>query len=106
MGELPDGFGIARSGRIYLANVGLTNQLVVLTAAGKEIERFPKTAGPGKNGSAVPFDGPSNATFVGTRVLVANQSAISGTAANQVLLDVEVGEVGAAPWVPTRSRLR
>ena len=34
-GELPDGFGVARSGRIYLANVGLTNQLVVLSSSGR-----------------------------------------------------------------------
>jgi sugar lactone lactonase YvrE len=104
--ELPDGFGIARSGRIYLAGVGLTNQLVVLSPSGRELERFPRTAGSGANGSPVPFDGPSNATFVGTRVLVANQSPILGQTGHQVILDVEVGEPGAAPWVPARSRLR
>ena len=97
--------GIGRSGKIYIANVGLTNQIVVLSPAGKELERFPKTVGGGKNGSRVPFDGPSNATFVGTRVLVANQSPIFGDKTHHVILDVEVGETGAAPWVPARSRL-
>lgn len=106
LAELPDGFGIGRSGRIYLANVGLSNQIVVLSATGRELERFPKTPGPGNNGSPIPFDGPSNATFVGTRVLVANQSPILGQAGHHVILDVEVGEYGAAPYVPKRSTLR
>ena len=102
--ELPDGFGVARSGRIYLANL-LSNQLVVLTPLGKEIERFPKSKS-GKNGSNVPFDGPSNATFAGTRVLVANQSPVAGDKSHHVILDVEVGEPGAAPFIPKKSLLR
>ena len=105
IGELPDGFGVARSGRIYVANVGLSNQLVTLSPGGKELERFPKIALIGDNGSAVPFDGPSNATFLGTRVLVANQSPVLGTRDHQVILDVEVGEPGAPAYVPRRSRL-
>lgn len=104
--ELPDGFGIGRSGKIYIANVGLTNQLVVLSPSGKELERFPKSAGAGKNGSPVPFDGPSNATFLGTRVLVANQSPIAGDRTHHVILDVEVGETGVPNWVPAGSVLR
>ena len=43
LAELPDGFGIAKSGRIYIGNAGLLQQIVVLDAAGKEIERFPET---------------------------------------------------------------
>lgn len=103
-GELPDGFGVARSGRIYVANVGLSNQLVELSPEGRELARFPHTVS-GNNGSPVPFDGPSSATFSGTRVLVANQSPIAGNAAHFVILDVEVGEPGAAAWIPRRSRL-
>jgi sugar lactone lactonase YvrE len=103
--ELPDGFGVARSGRIYIANVGLSAQLVELAPDGRELERFPKTPLLGDNGSPVPFDGPSNATFLGTRVLVANQSPITGDRTHQVILDVEVGESGAAPYVPANSRL-
>lgn len=105
IGELPDGFGVAQSGRIYLANVGLSNQLVVLSPDGKELERFPKTPLLGDNGSAVPFDGPSNATFAGTRVLVANQSPIFGDRSHHAILDVEVGEVGATPYIPAGSKL-
>ncbi|MCX6395673.1 MAG: hypothetical protein NTV23_04250 [Propionibacteriales bacterium] len=104
--DLPDGFGIGRSGRIYIANVGLTNQLVVLSPTGKELERFPKSAGSGRNGSPVPFDGPSNATFLGTRVLVANQSPIAGDRTHHVILDVEVGERGVPNRVPAVSTLR
>jgi len=106
IGELPDGFGIARSGRIYVANVGLSNQLVELSPDGRELDRFPKVPMLGDNGSPVPFDGPSSATFLGTRVLVANQSPLLGTASHHVVLDVEVGEEGAPAHVPRRSRLR
>lgn len=101
---LPDGFGVAASGHIYVANL-LTNQIVELSAAGKVLDTFPKTPS-GANGSSIPFDGPSNATFVGTRVLVANQSPITGTAANMAILDVEVGEKGAPAYLPKASRLR
>ncbi len=98
-GDLPDGFGIARSGRIYMANAGLSQQIVVLSKKGEELERFPEAPGSGDNGSPIPFDTPSNATFHGTRVLVANQS-FTGTTANHAILDVEVGERGRAPYLP------
>ena len=102
--ELPDGFGLARSGHVYVANVGLSNQLVELSATGTEIRRF-GAALSGANGSAVPFDGPSNATFLGTRVLVANQSPIAGDKTHLAILDVEVGEPGAAIYRPSASTL-
>ncbi|WP_332644836.1 SMP-30/gluconolactonase/LRE family protein [Aeromicrobium sp.] len=104
--ELPDGFGIGRSGKIYVANVGPLNQLVVLSPTGKELERFPKFPLTGANGSPVPFDGASNATFLGTRVLVANQSPISKKRAHHVILDVEVGERGIPNYLPKGSTLR
>ena len=102
--ELPDGFGVARSGHLYVANVGLSNQLVELSATGTEIRRF-GAALSGTNGSPVPFDGPSNATFLGTRVLVANQSPIAGDKDHLAILDVEVGEPGAAIYRPRASTL-
>lgn len=102
--ELPDGFGISRSGRIYVANVGLSNQLVMLSATGQELARF-GTPLSGGNGSPIPFDGPSNATFLGTRVLVANQSPIAGTVEHHAILDVEVGERGAPIFRPAVSTL-
>ncbi len=103
--ELPDGFGVARSGRICLSLLG-SNQLVLLEADGTEVARFPQLPLLGDNGSPVAFDGPSNATFLGTRVLVANQSPVLGMASHHVILDVEVGERGMASYVPERSRLR
>lgn len=96
--DLPDGFGIARSGTVYLSLLG-TNQLLRISPAGKVLTRMRAT------GSEVPFDSPSNATFLGTRVLVANQSAILGTTSHHVILDVEVGEPGAPLFLPARSKL-
>jgi hypothetical protein len=96
--ELPDGFGIARSGHIYLALGGLSAQLVELSASGQELARI-GTAYTGENGSAIPFDTPSSATFLGTRVLVANQSFFGDTS-HHAVLDVEVGERGRAPYLP------
>ncbi|RNL78270.1 SMP-30/gluconolactonase/LRE family protein [Nocardioides marmorisolisilvae] len=102
--DLPDGFGTARSGHVYVANVGLSNQLVELSSTGTEIRRF-GAALSGANGSPVPFDGPSNATFLGTRVLVANQSPIAGNKDHLAILDVELGEPGAAIYRPKASTL-
>ncbi len=100
--DLPDGFGIGRSGRIYIANAGLTNQLVVLSRKGEELERFPEEPGTGENGSKIPFDTPSNATFLGRRVMVANQS-FSGDSSHHAILDVYVGERGKPVFVPDRA---
>lgn len=99
-GDLPDGFGIGRSGHIYVALAGLSNQLVELTGKGEEVARFPEVPLTGDNGSSVPFDTPCSATFLGRRVLVANQSAIAGDAAHQAILAVHVGERGRAPYLP------
>ena len=98
-GDLPDGFGIGRSGHVYVALAGLSNQLVELTATGTEVRRFGQAI-TGDNGSAVPFDTPCNATFLGTSVLVANQSAIAGDTSHQAILDVHVGERGQPAYLP------
>ena len=85
---------------MYVALAGLANQLVELTASGTEVTRFPQVPLTGDNGSSVPFDTPCSATFLGTRVLVANQSAVAGDPSHQAILDVEVGETGQAPYLP------
>ena len=103
-GDLPDGFGIGRSGHVYVALAGLANQLVELTAGGREVRRF-GAAGTGENGSRVPFDTPCSATFLGRKVLVANQSAVAGDASHQAILAVHVGELGRAPYLPRTARL-
>jgi hypothetical protein len=94
--DLPDGFAIARSGNLYVPMAG-SNQLAVVAPNGAEKERFP--AGPdGGNGSAVPFDTPSSARFLGGSLIVANQS-FGGTRDNQATLDVYVGETGLQEFV-------
>jgi sugar lactone lactonase YvrE len=98
-GDLPDGFGIGRSGRIYLANAGLSAQIVVLGPDGTELERFPEAPLTGDNRSEIPFDTPSSATFLGRRILVANQSYL-GSGENHAVLDVAVGERGKPVFVP------
>jgi len=102
-GDLPDGFGIARSGRLYVPMVGLPQQIAVVSPQGQEIERFPEAPG-GENGSAVPFDGPSSARFLGTRLIVANQSPVAGDPARQAILDVEAGEPGLTELIPGLDR--
>ena len=97
--DLPDGFGIGRSGRFYVSLAGLTNQLAVLAPDGTELRRFPSTPVTGENGSPIPFDTPSSATFLGRRVLVANQS-FTGDTTHHAILDVYVGESGAPTFVP------
>jgi sugar lactone lactonase YvrE len=101
--DLPDGFAIARSGRLYVPLAGAANQIAVLAPDGSELERFPSSSGDGGNGSPVPFDTPSSARFLGTRLIVANQS-FTGNRDNQALLDVEVGEAGLPELIPGLDR--
>ncbi|HKP19889.1 MAG TPA: hypothetical protein VJT68_00110 [Thermoleophilaceae bacterium] len=103
--DLPDGFGVARSGRLYVPLAGTANQIAVVAPDGTEVERFPNSPGGGDNGSPIPFDTPSSARFLGTRIIVANQS-FTGDRDNQALLDVEVGEPGLAELIPGRDATR
>lgn len=96
--DLPDGFSFARSGRVYVANAG-SNQLVVLDEDYREVERVPALPVTGDNGSPIPYDTPSNVTFAGRSVLVANQSFL-GTTDHHAILDVHVGERGVPVFVP------
>jgi sugar lactone lactonase YvrE len=100
----PDGFWIARSGRIYAALAG-SNQIAVIGRDGADLGRFPSTPQTGDNGSPVPFDTPSSVMFKGTRLIVANQSFFAGDAANQAVLDVEAGERGMPEFIPRRAGL-
>ena len=67
---------------------------------GHEIERFPQVPFNGDNGSGVPFDTVSSAMFLGTRLMVANQSYFTGDATHQAILDVEAGEDGLPEYIP------
>jgi hypothetical protein len=100
----PDGFWIARSGRIYAALAG-SNQIAVIGRDGADLGRFPSAPQTGANGSDVPFDTPSSVMFKGTRLIVANQSFFSGDPANQAILDVEAGERGMPEFIPRRAGL-
>jgi sugar lactone lactonase YvrE len=93
--DAPDGFGIAKSGRIYVALL-LANAIAVLNPDGTERER-----------AASPlFDSPSSVSSLGTRLMVANQSYVMGSAADQAILDVEAGERGLREFIPKRRRAR
>jgi sugar lactone lactonase YvrE len=102
--DSPDGFAVARSGRIYVADVSPTsNQIVVLGPRGRELGRFPETPVAGDNGSAVPFDSPSSAAFLGTSIIVANQAYVTGDHDHHALLDVETGERGLPILIPANA---
>jgi sugar lactone lactonase YvrE len=94
----PDGFAIAASGNVYVALL-VANQIVVVGPDGKDKERFPAQRG-GSNGSSVPFDSPSSAKFLGTRIMVAQQSYFAGDATHQAVLDIETGEKGLPEFIP------
>jgi hypothetical protein len=97
--DAPDGCALARSGDIYLALVGASNQIVELSPSGQPVATFGQQY-TGDNGSAVPFDSPSGVAFLGTQLLIANQSYVADDHANQVLLDLETGEPGQPVFVP------
>jgi hypothetical protein len=67
---------------------------------GTERGRFPQQPGTGENGSSVPFDSPSSARFLGTRLIVAQQSFFAGDPAHQAIMDVEAGEPGLPELIP------
>jgi sugar lactone lactonase YvrE len=95
----PDGFAIAKSGAIYIALLA-ANQIAEIGPDGTEQERFPQAPGTGENGSEVPFDSPSSAHFLGTSLIVAQQSYFMGDPSHQAILDVEVGERGLRELIP------
>ncbi|HET9104978.1 MAG TPA: hypothetical protein VFN55_16625 [Solirubrobacteraceae bacterium] len=103
-GDAPDGCALAQSGHLYIALVGTANQVVELDADGLEIARFGQV-GTGANGGPVPFDSPSGVAFLGSDLLIANQSYFTGTTADQVILSLDTGELGAPVYVPARAGL-
>jgi hypothetical protein len=91
----PDGFGIARSGTIYVALL-LPNQIAAIGPDGTEKDRSP-TSG---------FDNPSSVQFLGNRLIVANQSYFAADPAKQAVLDVWAGEPGLRRLVPRNAGFR
>jgi hypothetical protein len=98
-GDAPDGCALARSGDIYLALVGTSNQIVELNRSGQELARFGQQY-TGANNSAVPFDSPSGVAFFGTGLIIANQSYFAGNQTNQALLNLETADPGQPVYVP------
>src|ERR1700733_2289789 len=97
--DAPDGCALAASGDIYLALSGVSNQIVELSPSGQEITRFGQQY-TGTNDSSVPFDSPSGVAFLGTQLIIANQSYAAGNKSNMALLSLETGEQGASVYVP------
>jgi hypothetical protein len=97
--DAPDGCALAASGDIYLALSGVSNQIVELSPSGQELARFGQQY-TGSNDSSVPFDTPSGVAFLGTRLIIANQSYIEGNRSDMALLALETGEQGAPVYVP------
>jgi sugar lactone lactonase YvrE len=98
--DVPDGFAIAKSGRIYAALVGLPQQLAVIEPDGRDGGRFPSARFTGANGSEAPFDSPSSARFRGNSLIVANQSYVQGDPSHWTIMDVNVGEPGLKELIP------
>jgi sugar lactone lactonase YvrE len=103
--DAPDGCALSRAGNVYVALVGASNQIVELDQSGHELGRFGQQF-TGTNDSSVPFDSPSGLAYLGTSLIVANQSYAAGNAANQALLDVETTEPGAPVYVPANAGLK
>lgn len=89
----PDGFAIAKSGRIYVSLL-LANAVAVVNPDGSEQTRA----------SSPLFDNPSSVAFLGTRMMIANQSYVQGSAAHMAILDTEAGEPGLPEFIPKRAR--
>ncbi len=103
--DAPDGCALTRSGNIYLALVGVSNQVVELSPTGHEIARFGQQF-TGANNSPVPFDSPSGVAFLGTQLIVANQSYFADNHANQALLALQTGEQGQPVYVPANAGVK
>ncbi len=101
--DAPDGCALAASGDIYIALVGVSNQVVELDPGGHELARFGQQYS-GDDGSSVPFDSPSGVAFLGSELLIANQSYFAGSAANQAILGLDTGEAGQPVYVPRERR--
>lgn len=92
-GEAPDGFALARSGRVYVCTL-VGNQVVVVEPDGTEAARHDS------GDSDVPFDSPSSATFADGHVLVTNLTFVTGDSRHHAVLDLFAGEPGMPLYYP------
>jgi sugar lactone lactonase YvrE len=100
--DAPDGCAVARSGNVYVALVGISNQVIEVSSSGTEIARFGQQY-TGANNSPVPFDSPSGVAFLGTDLIIANQSYFANNHSNQALLALQTGEAGQPVYVPANA---
>jgi sugar lactone lactonase YvrE len=94
LGAAPDGIAIARSGNVYVAEVGPTgNNVVEIAPDGRQLAQVP--ANPVANElQTIPFDAPGSVTFDGNEILVGNQSSLLNLPQDMALLAVDAGEPG------------
>jgi sugar lactone lactonase YvrE len=102
--DAPDGCMLARSGHIYVALAGTSNQIVELSGEGKELARFGQQYS-GSNNSSVPFDTPSGMAWHGTDLIIANQAYLDENTSNMALLSLQTGEPGVPTYVPRNAGL-
>jgi sugar lactone lactonase YvrE len=93
----PDGFQIARSGRIY-ATAGGHGQIAVLNPDGSELARVPA---PGSSQSDPPFDAPANIAFLGNDALITNHAFVVFAPTHWAILDLYAGEPGLPFFLPS-----
>ena len=103
--DAPDGFVLSRTGHIYMALAGASNQIVEFNSTGKELRRFGQQYS-GTNNSSVPFDTPSGLAWLGTDLIIANQAFLDQNTSNMALLNMEAGEHGLPTYVPRRAGLK
>jgi hypothetical protein len=103
--DAPDGCVLSRSGHIYIALAGVSNQIVELSSTGHLLARFGQQYS-GANNSAVPYDTPSGLAWLGTNLILANQAYLDQDTSNMALLNIAAGERGRPTYVPPRAGLR
>lgn len=98
--QAPDGLAIARSGDIFLAEVGpLGNAVVEVSPQGRTLARFAGEAADA-GGAMVPFDAPGSVTFDGDDIVVTNESSLLNDRGHWALIEIAVGQPGLAPSLP------
>jgi sugar lactone lactonase YvrE len=100
--DAPDGCALSRSGHIYIALAGVSNQIVELDQSGHQLARFGQQY-TGTNNSSVPFDTPSGLAFYGSELIIANQAYLDQNSSNMALLALQTLEQGAPVYVPPRA---
>ena len=99
--DVPDGFAIGQSGKVYVALAGTPtgNAVAVVSPQGEELARTPPSEVENQQ-MEVPFDQPASAAFLGKRLLVTNHALFSRNPDHYAVLDVFAGERGLPLFRP------